>query len=189
MERLLVIILAASIGTGFYYWFSWMVKKESMRDYVFSHFWLLHPNSICYWRTAMALTGYYLYFWTSWQSLAIIIFTFAAILDGVDGVVARQYGLVTKWGESLDPMCDKLTYLPPLISFAYLGVMSTTLIWVLVAVELFGQFFARRSYPISAIQWQPITLAKSRRSSALLWLSTAPCSMIISSLSTWAMRY
>lgn len=155
MERLLVIILAASIGTCFYYWFSWMVKKESMRDYVFAHLWLLHPNSICYWRTAMALTGYYLYFWTSWQSVAIIIFTFAAILDGVDGVVARRYGLVTKWGESLDPMCDKLTYLPPLISFAYLGVMATNLVWALVAVELFGQFFARKilsylSYSVAA---------------------------------------
>jgi CDP-diacylglycerol---serine O-phosphatidyltransferase len=144
MERLVVIILAASVGTGFYYWFSWMVKKDYMREYVFSHLWLLHPNAICYWRTALALTGYYLYFWTSLQSIAIITFTFAAILDGVDGIVARKYSLVTKWGESLDPMCDKLTYLPPLVSFAYLGVMSTGLVWILVGVELFGQFFARK---------------------------------------------
>ena len=70
-------------------------------------------------------------------------FTFAAILDGVDGVVARQCNLGSKWGEWLDPMCDKLTYLPPLMGFAYGGILSIKLIWILVAVELFGQFFAR----------------------------------------------
>ncbi|MGW8159336.1 MAG: CDP-alcohol phosphatidyltransferase family protein [Desulfoprunum sp.] len=144
MERLGVIIFAAAIGTGFYYWFASMIKRPSMQDYIRSHFWLLHPNSICYWRTAMALVGYVLYFHTSYQATAIIIFTFAAILDGVDGVVARGMNLVTKWGESLDPMCDKLTYLPPLVGFAYLGIMAPELIWMLVAVELFGQFFARK---------------------------------------------
>ena len=144
MERLLVIIVAAAIGTGFYYWFSWMINKESMRRYIMSHLWLLHPNAICYWRTAMALVGYFLYFYSTQQSIAIVIFTFAAILDGVDGVVARKCNLVSKWGESLDPLCDKLTYLPPLISFAYLGIMSPQLVWILVAVELFGQFFARK---------------------------------------------
>lgn len=144
MERLLVIIVAAAIGMSFYYWFAWMIKKESMREYVLSHLWLLHPNAICYWRTAMALVGYCLYFFSAYQGIAIIIFTFAAILDGVDGIVARKCNLVSEWGKSLDPMCDKLTYLPPLISFAYAGIMSTKLVWILVAVELFGQFFARK---------------------------------------------
>ena len=144
MERLGVIIFAAAIGTGFYYWFASMIKRQSMQDYIRSHLWLLHPNSICYWRTAMAMGGYVLYFHTTFQAAAIIIFTFAAILDGVDGVVARGMNLVTRWGESLDPMCDKLTYLPPLIGFAYLGIMAPELIWLLVAVELFGQFFARK---------------------------------------------
>ena len=144
MERLLVICLGVVIGTAFYYWFTWMIQKKVMRDYIISHQWLLHPNSICYWRTAMALVGFFLYFWTSFQSVAIIIFTFAAILDGVDGVVARNCNLVSKWGESLDPMCDKLTYLPPLLGFAYAGIISVKLVWVLIAIELFGQFFARR---------------------------------------------
>lgn len=144
MERLLVIIVAAVIGVSFYLWFSMMIKKEAMRDYIMSHQWLLHPNAICYWRTAMALVGFYLYFYSSHQSLAIIIFTFAAILDGVDGVVARECNLVSTWGESLDPLCDKLTYLPPLIGFAYMGIILPSLIWALVVVELFGQFFARK---------------------------------------------
>jgi CDP-diacylglycerol--serine O-phosphatidyltransferase len=144
----LVIIGAAAIGTGFFFWMSRMIRKQSMQDYIMSHLWLLHPNSICYWRTAMALVGFVLYFYphSEFKSLAIIIFTFAAILDGVDGVVARGMNMVTRWGESLDPMCDKLTYLPPLIGFAYLEKMEMApeLVWLLVGVELFGQFFARK---------------------------------------------
>jgi len=143
MERLLVIIIAASIGTGFYWWFSWMLQKKSMQKYVLVRQWLLHPNAICYWRAAMAIAGFVLYFYYGYQSAGILIFTFAAILDGVDGVVARKCDLVTKWGEWLDPMCDKLTYLPPLIGFAYMGIISIRLIWILVVIELVGQFFAR----------------------------------------------
>ncbi len=144
MERLLVITVAASIGTSFFYWFSQMVKKKSMQEYILSHQWLLHPNAICYWRAAMALIAYILYFFLGYQSIAILIFTFAAILDGVDGIVARKCDLTSEWGEWLDPMCDKLTYLPPLIGFAYAGILSKELVWILVVIEFFGQFFARR---------------------------------------------
>ena len=143
MTRLLVITIAASIGTGFYFWLSWMVRKKSMQDFIMNHQWLMHPNAICYWRAAMALIGIGLYFFYGYQAIGILIFTFAAILDGVDGVVARSCNLISEWGEWLDPMCDKITYLPPLIGFAYGGLISIKLVWVLVAVELVGQFFAR----------------------------------------------
>ncbi|MDT8378308.1 MAG: CDP-alcohol phosphatidyltransferase family protein [Desulfotignum sp.] len=144
MERLLVICVAAGIGTAFYYWFSWMLKKNRMQGYVRTHQWLLHPNAICYWRTGLALVGFFLYFWTEYQSAAIIIFTFAAIMDGVDGLVARGCNLVSRLGEWLDPLCDKLTYLPPLLGFAYAGIISVKLMWILVGIEIFGQFAARR---------------------------------------------
>ena len=143
MERLLVIIIAASIGTGFYYWFSRMVQRKSMQDYIHAHQWLLHPNAICYWRAAMALIGFCLYFFLGYQAAGILIFTFAAILDGVDGVVARNCDLISEWGEWLDPMCDKVTYLPPLIGFAYTGIISAKLVWFLVVIELLGQLLAR----------------------------------------------
>jgi CDP-diacylglycerol--serine O-phosphatidyltransferase len=143
MERLLTISAAAAVGTGFYLWFSVMLRRARFRQYIVENQWLLHPNSICYWRTAMALVGFVLYFALGLESLAIYIFTFAAILDGVDGIVARSCNMATKLGEWLDPLCDKLTYLPPLIAFAYLDIMSVPLVWALVAVEVVGQFFAR----------------------------------------------
>ena len=65
MERLIVIIFAASLGTGFYFWFSRMIHRPFLKDYVRSNLWLLHPNAICYWRTAMALVGLVLYFFLS----------------------------------------------------------------------------------------------------------------------------
>ncbi len=144
MERFFVIVVSAAIGTAFFFWLSQAVKKQSMQDYILSHQWLLHPNAICYWRTAMAALGFFLYFFTPYQSIAIFIFTFAAILDGADGVVARGCNLGSLWGEWLDPMCDKLTYLPPLIGFAYAGIISIELVWILVVIEFVGQFFARR---------------------------------------------
>ena len=144
MERFLIIAVSAAIGTVFFLWFSQAVKKQSMREYIMSHQWLLHPNSICYWRTAMAILGFILYFFTPYQSVSIFIYTFAAILDGADGVVARGCNLGSTWGEWLDPMCDKLTYLPPLIGFAYAGIISIELVWILVAIEFMGQFLARR---------------------------------------------
>ncbi len=145
MERFLVIVFAAAVGTVFFIWFSRAIKKKpSICEYIMSHQWLLHPNSICYWRTIMAILGFVLYFYSAYQAVAIFIFTFAAILDGVDGVVARECNLGSRWGEWLDPMCDKLTYLPPLIGFAYAGILSLKLVWILTAIEFVGQFFARK---------------------------------------------
>ncbi|MDX9962325.1 CDP-alcohol phosphatidyltransferase family protein [Desulfobacter postgatei] len=152
MERILIIMASGALGSLFFFWFSHSVKKKaSVRQFIESHLWLMHPNAICYWRTGLAFLGFFFYFFSPYQSLAIFIFTFAAIFDGVDGVVARGCNLVSRLGEWLDPMCDKLTYLPPLVGFAYtpnsftgVPILSPKLIWILVAIELVGQFFVRR---------------------------------------------
>ncbi len=138
-----MIAVSAAVGTGFFAWFSRAIHKQSVKAFVFSHQWLMHPNAICYWRTALAFLGFGLYFFTRYSSLAIFIFTFAAILDGVDGLVARACQLESRWGEWLDPVCDKLTYLPPLIGFAHIGIISAKMVWTLVVIEFAGQFLAR----------------------------------------------
>lgn len=143
MERFWVIVFSAIAGTLFYIWFAQSVKKESMKTFIMNNLWLLHPNAICYWRTGMAIAAFVLYFYAGYESLAIFIFTFAAILDGADGVVARGCDLGSKWGEWLDPFCDKLTYLPPMVGFAYSGIIDIKLVWILIGIELFGQFLAR----------------------------------------------
>lgn len=144
MERFLIIAVSSLGGTLFFYWCSRMVIRESVQRVIHSYQWFLYPNAICYWRAAMAILAYLLYFHMGYQEIAIPIFTIAAVLDGVDGLVARSCNLVSRWGEWLDPMCDKLTYLPPLIGYAYGGIISVNLVWILVGIELFGQFFARK---------------------------------------------
>ncbi|MDR3089220.1 MAG: CDP-alcohol phosphatidyltransferase family protein [Desulfobulbaceae bacterium] len=143
MERVFIIAFSAAIGVAGFVWFSRAIKGQALQDFVFSHQWLLHPNAICYWRAGAAIVGMVLYFALAWESLAIFIFTVAAIMDGIDGIVARQCKLGSTWGEWLDPMCDKLTYLPPLIFFAYRDIISVPMIWLLVLIELLGQFMAR----------------------------------------------
>ena len=143
MERVFIIALSATIGVAGFIWFSKAIKRPTLQNFVFSHQWLLHPNAICYWRTLAAFIALPLYFAVAWEALAIFIFTVAAILDGIDGIVARQCKLGSTWGEWLDPMCDKLTYLPPLIFFAYRDIISVPMVWLLVVVELCGQFMAR----------------------------------------------
>jgi len=144
MERISVIIISVLLGVGFFIWFSRAINKKPLQDFIHANPWLLHPNSVCYWRTAMAFVALFLYFFAGYENVAILLFTFAAILDGIDGVIARKCDLGSKLGEWLDPLCDKLTYLPPLIGFAYRGIISVKLIWVMVIIELVGQFFARK---------------------------------------------
>lgn len=142
MESVLAILIGSVIGTTFYLWCGHVLKKKSKQNFVRDHA-ILHPNSICYIRTILAWIGFYYYFHAHWHGLGIIVFTFAAILDGVDGLVARKCDLITHTGESLDPLCDKLTYLPPLIQFAQNGLLHLWPIWIFVMIEIFGQFFAR----------------------------------------------
>ena len=143
MERVLVIAASSAFGAIAFLGFSVALKKKAMKEFVMANQWLMHPNAICYWRTGLAVLGFLLYFFTAFKALSIFIFSFAAFLDGVDGMVARACDLGTTLGEWLDPLCDKLTYLPPMIGFAYAGILDLKLVWALVAVELLGQFFAR----------------------------------------------
>ncbi len=143
MERFFVICAAIICGVGFYWWAGRAVKRPGAREFVMNHLWFCHPNAICYWRTAMALIALPVYFFFHLENLGIVIFTFAAVLDGVDGIVARNCDLVTTLGETLDPLCDKLTYLPPLLFFSLNGELSLSLVLVLTVIELIGQFGAR----------------------------------------------
>ena len=116
----------------------------------------------------MAIVGFFLYFYFGYQSIGILIFTVAAILDGVDGIVARSCDLVTRWGEWLDPFCDKLTYLPPMLGFAYAGILSPKLVWILIAIELVGQFFARHILKLLKTSGAANNFGKLKPSSALV---------------------
>jgi CDP-diacylglycerol--serine O-phosphatidyltransferase len=119
-----------------------LLKSERARGYIGGH-WYFHPNAICVWRVFIGLSGMMLYFVTRQHTWGILLFTFSAVLDGVDGLIARRCDLITPFGEEIDPLCDKLTYLPPMVFFAYQGLLDVTVIWALVIIEACGQFLIR----------------------------------------------
>ena len=73
----------------------------------------------------------------SWSFAAGIIFVLAALTDKADGFYARRYNSVTKLGEFLDPLADKLLMIPIIITLAFVSVGSVDRllpIWVAIVV-------------------------------------------------------
>ncbi len=142
MDRILYISMSVVFSVLMYLAFVLILKTEKGRDFLGRH-WAFHPNTICLWRTIMGFAGTLLYFLAGQLALGILLFTVSAVLDGVDGLIARRCSLTTPLGEEIDPLCDKLTYLPPILFFAYQGYLSVAAAWLLVGIEASGQFLVR----------------------------------------------
>ena len=142
MDRIVYISISVVFSVLMYLAFVLILKTEKGRDFFGGH-WVFHPNTICLWRVIIGVSGTLLYFLVEQHALGIFLFTISAVLDGVDGLVARQCGLTTSFGEEIDPLCDKLTYLPPILFFAYQGYLSVAAAWILVGIEASGQFVVR----------------------------------------------
>lgn len=142
MNSAFSIIISLFISVLMYLGFVFTLKTETGRDYIGRH-WFFHPNAICVWRVIIGLTGMALYFALDQHFWGILLFTISAVLDGVDGLVARNCDLVTPLGEEIDPLCDKLTYLPPMFIFAFRGQLAMTPLVALLIIEACGQFLVR----------------------------------------------
>ncbi len=69
--------------------------------------------------------------------VAAIIFILAASTDGLDGYIARKMKIVTKFGQLMDPLADKLLISAALIALVDLGRLPG---WV--AIVIIGREFA-----------------------------------------------
>jgi len=142
MNRILFILTAILISSILYLGIDYVLRRERGKRIVKEQP-LFHPNAICVWRVLIGLAGMLLYFVWGQYFWGILLYTLSAFLDGIDGLVARRCDLVTQFGEEIDPLCDKLTYLPPMGFFAYQGMLPISAFWTLVAIELVGQFAVR----------------------------------------------
>jgi len=142
LERISYIGISLVISVLLYLAFVLILKTEKGRNFLGRH-WAFHPNTICLWRVIIGVSGTLLYFLAGQFALGILLFTVSAVLDGVDGLIARQCRLTTSFGEQIDPLCDKLTYLPPILFFAYQGYLDVAAAWILVGIEVCGQFLVR----------------------------------------------
>lgn len=68
--------------------------------------------------------------------VAAFLFSLASITDYVDGYLARTRGLVTKLGQIMDPLADKLLVSSTLVMLVALGFMPGWIACVIIGREL-----------------------------------------------------
>ena len=68
---------------------------------------------------------------------ALIIFIVASVTDAFDGYYARKYNQVTRHGQFLDPLADKILVSSAFISFAILELVPFWMVVLIVFRDLF----------------------------------------------------
>lgn len=70
------------------------------------------------------------------ESIALFLFTLAAITDALDGRVARSRGLITNFGILMDPLADKILTCSAFIAFVELHRIAGWMVVIMVGREL-----------------------------------------------------
>ena len=68
---------------------------------------------------------------------AIVLLMVSGFTDYVDGVVARRYGLISRVGQLLDPLADRLYIFTTVLAFTIRGVLPLYFTLILVARDVF----------------------------------------------------
>ncbi len=83
---------------------------------------------------------------------AILVLVLSGVTDYLDGKVARAYGLVSRLGQLLDPIADRLYILSTLLGLAWRDIIP----WWLVVVLIAREFFVLSFGPLLKIHRLPI---------------------------------
>ena len=90
--------------------------------------------------SALRLVGVPVFLWailTERDGLAIGLLMASGISDYLDGKIARTYGLVSRVGQLLDPVADRLYIVSTLLGLAWRDIIPWWLVGVLFAREVF----------------------------------------------------
>jgi len=98
----------------------------------------MDPNTLTLYRVGAAPALVILLLWPNKVFLwaAAIVFSLAAITDGLDGYYARRLGRVSNLGKFLDPLADKLLVASALIMLTSLGFIPGWVVCVIVGREI-----------------------------------------------------
>jgi len=92
------------------------------------------PNQLTILR--ILLTPIFLYFFVKNsfddKLIGTAVFFFAAATDWYDGYIARKFNIITRWGQFMDPLADKILISSALIVFAYLGYLHWWMVLIIV---------------------------------------------------------
>jgi len=100
------------------------------------------PNQLTILR--IILTPVFIYFMSgsTAQSTLIgsIIFLVAAATDWYDGYIARRFNWITRWGQFMDPLADKILSAAALCIFAHLGYLYWWMVIVMIVRDFIVTF-------------------------------------------------
>lgn len=92
------------------------------------------PNQLTILR--MLLTPVFLYLFiqesVDQQLAGTIVFFVASATDWYDGYIARKFNIVSRWGQFMDPMADKILISSAFFVLAYLKILFWWMVWVIV---------------------------------------------------------
>ncbi|MDD5748310.1 MAG: CDP-diacylglycerol--glycerol-3-phosphate 3-phosphatidyltransferase [Actinomycetota bacterium] len=77
----------------------------------------------------------------SCQTLAGLIFIFAALTDKLDGYLARKNDQVTRLGQFLDPLADKVLMIPVMITLWSLNLLQWWVVLIVCSREIMVSIF------------------------------------------------
>ncbi|MDE9367361.1 CDP-alcohol phosphatidyltransferase family protein [Luteipulveratus sp. YIM 133132] len=94
------------------------------------------PNAL----SMLRLVGVPVFLWlilTEHDTAALIVLALSGVTDYLDGKIARRYGLISRLGQLLDPIADRLYILSTLLGLAWRDIIPWWLVAVLLSRELF----------------------------------------------------
>jgi cardiolipin synthase (CMP-forming) len=89
----------------------------------------------------MRLVGVPIFLWlilSRHDGWALVVLTLSGLTDYLDGKIARQYHLVSRVGQLLDPLADRLYILSTLLGLAWRDLIPWWLVAILAGREVFG---------------------------------------------------
>jgi cardiolipin synthase (CMP-forming) len=90
--------------------------------------------------SALRLVGVPVFLWllfTHQDIWAFVVLLLSGVTDYLDGKIARRFNLVSRVGELLDPLADRLYVLTTLVALTIRDIIPLWLLLVLVARDLF----------------------------------------------------
>lgn len=100
------------------------------------------PNQLTILR--IILTPLFLFFFLqhsfTQKLIGTVIFFIAAATDWYDGYVARKFNIITRWGQFMDPLADKILISSALFVFAFLGYLYWWMVILIVARDFIITF-------------------------------------------------
>jgi cardiolipin synthase len=102
---------------------------------VTTHRVLTVPNVL----SSLRLVGVPLFLWlilAEHDGWALLVLMLSGITDYLDGKIARRFGLVSRLGQLLDPLADRLYILTTLLGLAWRDIIPWWLVAALLAREL-----------------------------------------------------